>query len=81
MICRVRRSPGDKPTIFTVDGETKITTSGGVFSYTDEQVKENVDEYKGKASSLQMVQTTVPLVGLVLGLAETDRHRREVHVR
>ena len=58
----------DTQNTLAVDGETKITTSGGVFSYTDEQVKENVDEYKGKASSLQMVQTTVPLVGLVLGL-------------
>jgi hypothetical protein len=51
-----------------LDGETLITTSGGTFQYTDEQVKENVDEYKGKASSLQAVHTTVPLVGVVLGL-------------
>jgi hypothetical protein len=51
-----------------VDGEKRATTSCGVFSYTDEQVKENVDEYKGKASSLQMVHSTVPLVGVVLGL-------------
>ena len=51
-----------------LDGETLITTSGGTFQYTDEQVKDNVDEYKGKASSLQAVHTTVPLVGLVLGL-------------
>ena len=51
-----------------VDGEQRATTSCGVFSYTDEQVEENIDEYKGKASSLQMVQTTVPLVGVVLGL-------------
>jgi hypothetical protein len=50
------------------DGEVLITTSGGVFSYTDEQVKENVDEYKGKASSLQAVHTTVPFVGVILGL-------------
>jgi hypothetical protein len=50
------------------DGETVITTSGGTFQYTDKQVQDNVDEYKGKASSLQAVHTTVPLVGLVLGL-------------
>jgi len=50
------------------DGEVLITTSGGVFSYTDEQVKDNVDEYKGKASSLQAVHTTVPFVGVILGL-------------
>ena len=50
------------------DGEVLITTSGGVFSYTDEQVKDNVDEYKGKASSLQAVHTTVPFVGAILGL-------------
>ena len=51
-----------------LDGETLITTSGGTFQYTDDQVQENVDEYKGKASSLQAVHTTVPLVGVVLGL-------------
>jgi hypothetical protein len=50
------------------EGEALITTSCGEFSYTDDQVAENVDEYKSKASSLQMVQTTVPLVGLILGL-------------
>ncbi len=50
------------------DGETVITTSGGEFSYTDAQVKANVDEYEGKASSLSLVKTTVPLVGVVLGL-------------
>lgn len=50
------------------EGETKITTSGGEFQYTDQQVKDNVDEYKGKASSLQAVHTTVPFVGVVLGL-------------
>ena len=51
-----------------VNGETVLTTSGGTFQYTDDQVKENVDEYKGKASSLQAVHTTVPLVGVILGL-------------
>ncbi|WP_372735391.1 DUF3068 domain-containing protein [Nocardioides sp.] len=51
-----------------VDGETVITTSGGEFSYTDQQVKDNVEEYKGKATSLNLVHTTVPLVGLILGL-------------
>jgi Porin PorA len=51
-----------------LDGEVLITTSGGTFQYTDDQVKDNVDEYKGKASSLQAVHTTVPVVGVVLGL-------------
>ncbi|GAB3265165.1 PorA family protein [Nocardioides dilutus] len=50
------------------EGETKITTSGGEFQYTDQQVKDNVEEYKGKASSLQAVHTTVPFVGVILGL-------------
>jgi hypothetical protein len=50
------------------EGEAVITTSGGTFQYTDQQVKDNVEEYKGKASSLQAVHTTVPLVGVVLGL-------------
>lgn len=50
------------------EGETKITTSGGEFQYTDQQVKDNVEEYKGKAASLQAVRTTVPFVGVILGL-------------
>ncbi len=50
------------------EGEAVITTSGGTFQYTDQQVKDNVEEYKGKASSLQAVQTTVPFVGVILGL-------------
>jgi Porin PorA len=50
------------------EGEAVITTSGGTFEYTDQQVKDNVEEYKSKASSLQAVHTTVPLVGVVLGL-------------
>jgi Porin PorA len=57
----------DTANTLALDGETLITTSGGTFQYTDDQVQENVDEYKGKASSLQAVHTTVPLVGVVLG--------------
>jgi DUF3068 family protein len=51
-----------------IDGETVLTTSGGTFEYTDKQVKANVDEYDGKAASLNAVHTTVPLVGVILGL-------------
>lgn len=58
----------DTANTLAVDGEVLITTSAGEFSYTDKQVKENVDEYKSTASSLQAVQTTVPPVGVVLGL-------------
>jgi len=58
----------DTDNTLALDGETVLTTSGGTFEYTDAQVKENVDEYKGKASSLQAVHTTVPLVGVILGL-------------
>jgi len=58
----------DTANTLAYEGELKITTSGGTFQYTDQQVKDNVDEYKGKASSLKAVQTTVPLVGVILGL-------------
>lgn len=58
----------DTQNTLAIDGETVITTSGGVFSYTDAQVKTNVDDFKSKASSLQMVKSTVPLVGGILGL-------------
>lgn len=51
------------------EGETVLTTSGGEFSYTDAQVSDNVEEFSGTASALTLLKLTVPLVGLVLGLA------------
>jgi DUF3068 family protein len=58
----------DTANTLALDGETVLTTSGGTFEYTDAQVKKNVDEYDGKASSLKAVHTLIPLVGIVLGL-------------
>ncbi len=66
--CRHRPRLRDLPTRWPSTARPLITTSCGMFQYTDDQVEENVDEYKGKASSLQAVHTTVPLVGVVLGL-------------
>lgn len=50
------------------EGETVLTTTGGTFSYTDAQVAANVEDFSGKASALSAVKSTVPLVGLILGL-------------
>lgn len=52
----------------TVDGERKLTTTKATLGYTDENVQNTVDEYKSKALVLGLVKTTIPLVGLVLGV-------------
>lgn len=63
----VDRREQQKSTI-AVDGVDMITTTEADLTYTDEQVKDNVDEYKGKATALNGVRTTFPLIALVLGL-------------
>ena len=50
-----------------IDGEDRVTTTAAKLSYTDQQVKENVDEYKTKASLLNMVHGLFPLLALGLG--------------
>lgn len=51
-----------------LDGERVLTTTKATLGYTDENVSETVDDYKGKAALLTAVKSTVPLVGLILGL-------------
>ncbi|WP_370619334.1 DUF3068 domain-containing protein [Mumia sp. Pv 4-285] len=50
-----------------VEGEPKATITEATLGYDDETVKATVDEYKGKATALGLVRTTVPLVGGILG--------------
>lgn len=51
-----------------LDGERVLTTTKATLSYTDANVKKNVDDYKSKATLLTAVKTWVPIGGLVLGL-------------
>lgn len=51
-----------------LEGERKLTTTKATLGYTDEYIQETVDEYQGKASLLSAVKTTIPIVGITLGL-------------
>jgi hypothetical protein len=51
-----------------VNGQDVVTTTEADISYTDAQVDELVDEIKGKAGLLGMLEFTLPLLALVLGL-------------
>jgi hypothetical protein len=51
-----------------IDGEDRVTTTGAQLSYTDQQVKDNVEEYKTKASLLSKVHGLFPLLALILGV-------------
>jgi len=51
-----------------VDGERKLTTTKVTLGYTDETTQNLVDDYQSKAFLLGLVKSTIPLVGLVLGV-------------
>lgn len=51
------------------NGVRGATTTKAALEYTEDYVQENVDEYKSKASLLSAIQTTVPLIASILGLA------------
>lgn len=51
-----------------VDGERKLTTTQATLGYTDAYIQDTVDEYSSTSSLLSAIQTTIPLVGLILGL-------------
>ncbi|MFS0884619.1 DUF3068 domain-containing protein [Aeromicrobium sp. 179-A 4D2 NHS] len=51
-----------------VDGERGATTTKATLEYTDDYVQENVDDYKSKAMLLSLINTTIPLVGIIGGL-------------
>lgn len=51
-----------------LDGERKLTTTSATLGYTDENVKNTVDEYSGTSSLLSAVHTTFPIFGGIAGL-------------
>lgn len=63
----VDRREQQKNTV-ALDGVDMFTTTEADLTYTDEQVKDNVEEFESKASALNGVRTTFPLVALILGL-------------
>lgn len=51
-----------------LDGERKLTTTAATLGYTDENVKNTVDEYSGTSKLLSAVHTTFPIFGGIAGL-------------
>lgn len=51
-----------------LDGERVLTTTKATLAYTDANVQNNVDDYKGKSTLLSAVKTIVPVGGLILGI-------------
>ena len=51
-----------------VDGVRKVTTTQADLQYSDATITDTVDEYKSTSALLGAVQSTIPLVGLILGL-------------
>jgi hypothetical protein len=49
-------------------GERIATTTEASLQYTDQNVKDTVDEYSSKVTLLNAIQTWIPLGGLILGL-------------
>ncbi len=61
---------GQEDQFVTADyqGEPVATLTDATVTYTDETVKDNVDEYGPLATSLKLVRDWIPLGGLILGL-------------
>ena len=51
-----------------IDGEDRITTTKADLRYTSATVSANVEDFKSKASLLNLVGTTLPIITIVLGL-------------
>lgn len=51
-----------------LDGERVLTTTKATLGYTDANIAQTVNDYKGKAKLLAAIKTTVPIGGLILGL-------------
>lgn len=73
-----------------LDGERVLTTTQATLGYTDQNIADTVDEYKGKAKLLSAVKTGIPVGGLIAGLIliaaglatrfggnSSDAHRQE----
>jgi hypothetical protein len=53
---------------FEADGLPAVPVTVGTIGYTDANVKQNVDDWATKATLLNALQLTIPLVTIVLGL-------------
>ncbi|MFN8195062.1 MAG: DUF3068 domain-containing protein [Nocardioidaceae bacterium] len=55
-------------TTLRYNGEDRVVATRGTTGYPDDQVKDNIDEYKPLGSQLHLLRVTLPIVGLVGGL-------------
>ncbi len=64
----VKGSEQQKQTLRGSDGSDKLTLLDATVTFTEANIKASADGAKDAASKLGLVQTTIPLVGLLLGL-------------
>jgi len=64
----VKGSEQQKQTLRDVAGNDKVTLIEATLAFTDANVKASADAASSAASQLGLIKTTIPIVGLVLGL-------------
>ncbi len=64
----VKGSEQQKQTLRDVDGNDKLTLIEATLTFTDANVKASADAASSAASQLGLIKTTIPIVGLVLGI-------------
>jgi Porin PorA len=64
----VKGSEQQKETLRDVDGNDKVTLIEATITFTDANIKASADAASSAASQLGLIKTTIPLVGLVLGI-------------
>lgn len=50
------------------NGEDRVITTKGTTGYGDDQVAQNIKDYKSKAGQLHLVRAVLPPVGIIVGL-------------
>lgn len=58
----------DQDSYLELDGERVLTTTAATLQYTDDNTQATVEEYSGRATLLGLVQTWVPIIGLIAGI-------------
>jgi hypothetical protein len=64
----VKGSEQQKQTLRDVDNNDKVTLIEATLTFTDANIKASADAASSAASQLGLIKTTIPIVGLVLGI-------------
>jgi Porin PorA len=64
----VKGSEQQLQTLRDVDGNDKVTLIAATLTFTDANVKASADAASSAASQIKLISTTIPIVGLILGI-------------